>query len=246
LLGGDRSVVRVFIVAGVRIHRDALIRLLDGKGRLEVIGDARDVRTAVAQAAATGPDLFLVDTATVDGLSEIRAVREALPAIKVVALGVPESVDDLLGFAEAGVSSYVTSEQSLDELVAAIERAARGEVLASPRVTAALLQRVADLAAGRTPAYQDARLTAREIEIVELIDRGLSNKQIAQALCIELATVKNHVHHILAKLKVKRRAEAAARWRFEPTRSARSHARSNGGLAVVGLSGGESGVDSRT
>jgi two-component system nitrate/nitrite response regulator NarL len=246
LTGRDSDVVRVVVVAGVRIHREALVRLLNGKGELEVTGGAPNAQTALAGLGSVEPDLFLLDTATVDCPTAVRVLRTMLPETKIVALGVPDSVDDLLAFAEAGVSSYVTSEQSLDDLVGAIERAARGEVLASPRVTAALLERVGSLAAERVPMPDGVRLTARESEIVELVARGLSNKQIGQELCIELATVKNHVHHILAKLKVKRRAEAAARWRFEPTRSARSHARSNGGLAVVGLSGGESGVDSRT
>jgi two-component system, NarL family, nitrate/nitrite response regulator NarL len=234
--------VRVFVVAGVRIHRDALVRLLHGKGELQVIGSAANAATAITAVGSAEPHLFLVDTATVDCPSAVRALRTAIPAAKIVALGVPESVDGLLAFAEAGVSSYVTSEQSLDDLVAAIEGAACGEVLASPRVTAALLERVGSLAAERGPMPEDVRLTSREAEIVELIARGLSNKQIGQALCIELATVKNHVHHILVKLKVKRRSEAAARWRSGATQAARVRAAANGGLAMVGLSGGESGV----
>lgn len=234
--------VHVFIVAGVRIHRDALTRLLHGKGELEVIGHAPDAPSALAALRAVEPDLFVVDTATVDCPAAVRALRTALPPAKIVALGVPEKIDDLLAFAEAGVSGYVTSEQSLDDLVAAIERAARNEVLASPRVTAALLERVGSLAAERLPMPDDVRLTARESEIVELIARGLSNKQIGQTLCIELATVKNHVHHILVKLKVKRRADAAARWRSGATQAARVRAGTNGGLAMVGLSGGDAGV----
>ena len=226
--------VRVFIVAGVRIHRDALVRLLDGQGRLEAIGSAADVSSILRHTAGIDPDLVLVDTTTVECPAGIRAIREAVPAAKVVALGVPESVDEILSFAEAGASGYVTREQSLDDLIAAIEHAARGEVLCSPRVAAALLERVAALAAERTPAPHRPVLTARELEILELIDRGLPNKQIARELCIELATVKNHVHHILAKMKVTRRAEAAARWRSAPTRAPREHAGANGGLAAAG------------
>jgi two-component system, NarL family, nitrate/nitrite response regulator NarL len=242
LTGRDSDVVRVFVVAGVRIHREALVRLLNGKGELEVTGDAPNAQTALAGLGSVEPDLFLLDTATVDCPTAVRVLRMMLPETKIVALGVPDGVDDLLAFAEAGVSSYVTSEQSLDDLVGAIERAARGEVLASPRVTAALLERVGLLAAERAPLPDGVRLTARESEIVELIARGLSNKQIGQALCIELATVKNHVHHILVKLKVKRRAEAAARWRSGATHAARIRSATNGGLALVGLSGGDAGV----
>jgi two-component system nitrate/nitrite response regulator NarL len=203
--------IRVFVVSGVRIHRDALGRLLEG--RVGVIGTGPDADAFDASRADTWPDVVLVDTATVECPAAIRAVRRAVPGAKVLALGVPESLDEVIAYAEAGVSSYVTTEQSPDELVAAIESATRGEAQCSPQVAAALLERLASLAAEREPAATTIPLTAREQEIIALIELGLSNKQIALELCIELATVKNHVHHILAKLNVKRRAEAAARWR---------------------------------
>ena len=214
----EPAAIRVFVVAGVRIHREALGRLLDGRESLRVAG------SGPAADAEALPDVVLVDTATVECPAAIRAARDAVPGAKVVALGVPESLDELLTFAEAGVSSYVTCEQSPDELVAAIESTARGEALCSPRFAAALLERVAALASEHEPAPAAVRLTAREQEIIALIDDGLSNKQIARELCIELATVKNHVHHILEKLKVTRRADAAARWRAQATQTrARAH-----------------------
>jgi DNA-binding NarL/FixJ family response regulator len=224
--------IRVYVVAGVRIHRDALGRLLEGRRSLGVIGTGPDA-DAFAGAPADGwPDVVLVDTATVDCPAAIQAVRRVVPGAKVLALGVPESLDELLAYAEAGVSSYVTREQSPDELVAAIESAARGEALCSPRVAAALLERIASLASAREPAVATVRLTAREQEIITLIDLGLSNKQIARELYIELATVKNHVHHILAKLKVTRRADAAARWRARAPGLVRNGRSANGFVAI--------------
>jgi DNA-binding NarL/FixJ family response regulator len=228
-------VIRVFVVAGVRVHREALGRLLDGRGSLALVGTGADACAASGAFDGAPPELVLVDTATVECPASIRAIRNVIPGVKVVALGVPESVEDLLAYAEAGVSSYVTRDQSLDELIAAIERAARGEVVCSPRVAAALLERIAALASGQKPSGLEVPLTSREVEIVELIDRGLSNKQIGIELCIELATVKNHVHHILTKLKVARRAEAAARWRsLHPALVSRAHAGGNGGFAPRG------------
>jgi two-component system, NarL family, nitrate/nitrite response regulator NarL len=220
------NAIRVFVVAGVRIHRDALGRLLEG--RVGVIGTGPDADAFGGSTPDTWPDVVLVDTATVECPAAIRAVRRAVPGAKVLALGVPESLDELLAYAEAGVSSYVTCEQSPDELVAAIESATRGEALCSPRVAAALLERLASLASEREPAEVTIPLTAREQEIIGLIDLGLSNKQIARELCIELATVKNHVHHILAKLNVTRRADAAARWRAGTPRLARPGRSVNG------------------
>jgi len=107
----------------------------------------------------------------------------------------------------------VPRDGTLADLRAVIESVARGEVVCSPRIAASLLRRIADLAAEREPPPPELRLTSREIEIVELIDQGLSNKEIAQRLSIALPTVKNHVHSILDKLHVHRRAEAAARLR---------------------------------
>jgi two-component system, NarL family, nitrate/nitrite response regulator NarL len=225
------NAIRVFVVAGVLIHREALGRLLDGKRSLGVIGTGPDADAFAGSPADAWPDVVLVDTATVDCPAAIQAVRRVVPGTKVLALGVPESLDELLAYAEAGVSSYVTREQSPDELVAAIESAARGEALCSPRVAAALLERIAALASERGPAAAAVPLTAREQEIIALIDLGLSNKQIARELYIELATVKNHVHHILAKLKVTRRADAAARWRTgAPALVPPARAHSNNGL----------------
>jgi len=109
-----------------------------------------------------------------------------------------------------GIAGFVTSEASVAELVAAIESVARGESLCSPSVVAALLRRLGSLARSWAEADPTQPLTRREREILELIDEGLSNKQIAQRLRIELPTVKNHVHNILGKLGVRRRAEAAA------------------------------------
>jgi len=119
----------------------------------------------------------------------------------------------VIACAEAGVSGYVTREASLDELTGVVESVARGESPCSPRISALLLRRVAETAGRRTETDAARRLTRREAEIVGLIDEGLSNKQIAGRLSIELATVKNHVHSILEKLQVERRAEAAARVR---------------------------------
>jgi DNA-binding NarL/FixJ family response regulator len=123
---------------------------------------------------------------------------------------VPETEHDVIPCAEAGVAACLPRETTLADLSATIERVAAGESNASPRVAAMLLRRIATLAERNSP---EANLTAREEEILVLIDDGLSNKQIARRLSIELPTVKNHVHNILEKLHVHRRYEAAARMR---------------------------------
>ena len=119
------------------------------------------------------------------------------------------------------VSGYVSREDSLDDLVAVVESVGRGELLCSPRVAASLLRRVASRAGTRWDSAPTHHLTAREAQIGQLIQEGLSNKEIASRLGIEVTTAKNHVHNLLEKLQVHRRAEAVARLRRRATYPAR-------------------------
>jgi DNA-binding NarL/FixJ family response regulator len=144
----------------------------------------------------------------------IRAVAEQAPATRVVVLGLPAGDQALLDCAEAGAAGYVSRDASLADLKAALQSAVLGELRCTPRDAAALLRRVALLAAQRSgPAPTGAALTQREVEIAGLIDGGLSNKEIARRLGIEVSTVKNHVHNILEKLQVHRRGEAVSQLR---------------------------------
>jgi DNA-binding NarL/FixJ family response regulator len=156
------------------------------------------------------PTVVLVDIGPPHGTAMIGVILEASPGSRVIALGMGESESEIIDCAEAGIAGYVAREGSISDLVAAIDSTIRGELPCSPRVAGTLLRRVATLAADRRPQRPGVRLSRRELEVVQLIDDGLSNKEIAQYLCIELATVKNHVHNVLEKLQVRRRSEAAA------------------------------------
>lgn len=207
--------IRVLMVAHIRLYREGLADMLREEPRIEVVGTASGADEAVAALREQEPDVVLLDMAIPDNVWLVRALVAAVPGTKVVALAVPEVEREVLACAEAGVAGYVTREGSIEDVVAAVESVARGEMLCSPRMAATLLQRVATLALERSPQSIEARLTRREIEILDLIDQGLSNKEIARRLTIELSTVKNHVHNVLEKLNVSRRAEAAARVRAE-------------------------------
>lgn len=204
--------VRLVIVAGIRLYREGLANVLAETGRVEVVGAFATADEAIARMAHDAPEIVLLDMAGGDALAAVPGVLAAVPGIKVVALGVADT-SDVLACAEVGAAAYVLRESSVDELVATITGAAREELRCSPRVAAALMGRVARLAA-QTGSGSDSALTAREREIMALIDEGLSNKQIAKRLCIEVATVKNHVHHILDKLGARTRGEAAAKVRY--------------------------------
>jgi DNA-binding NarL/FixJ family response regulator len=203
-------VIRVLIAADVRLYREGLAATLGRAAALSIVGTAADWTQCLARTRELAPDVLLLDTAMPESLAAARSVGAASPEVRVVAFGILEEGTELIEFAQAGVAAYVTRDASLDELVASIGSAARGESVLSPRLAAALLQHVASLAVRKPGDGPERRLTTRELQILSLIDEGLSNKQIARQLSIEVATVKNHVHHILEKLEVSRRADAAA------------------------------------
>jgi two-component system, NarL family, nitrate/nitrite response regulator NarL len=209
-----RPRIETFVLVSVRLYRDGIADALREDDRFSVVGSTASLESADEQLIALSrpPEVALIDAGIPDGTRTAHALRRVWPQARIVALAVREVDEDVVAWVEAGVSGLVSRDATLAELLDAIEAAAHDEVLTTPSVAAALLRRVAALANERTNGG-DAVLTRREREIIRLIDDGLSNKEIAASLRIELATVKNHVHHILVKLGVRRRAEAAALFR---------------------------------
>jgi DNA-binding NarL/FixJ family response regulator len=203
-------VIRLLVLGDVRLHREGLAALFEGDGRVAVtaVASTTDDLSAVAESV----DVVVVDSATYDEPEQIRAVAAALWQ-PIVALGVPTDERRVIAFAEAGVLGFVERNASLDELVASIVCAAEGQASFPPPIATTLLRRVTRLTSERV-SPDAAGLTARERQIVEIIAEGLSNKEIAARLSIEVATVKNHVHNILEKLQVSRRSEAVTRLRL--------------------------------
>ncbi|MEV5409808.1 response regulator transcription factor [Thermopolyspora sp. NPDC052614] len=204
--------VRVFILAKVRLYREGLAQSLADRASISVVGSAAELDEALNKVEGLRPDILLLDLGVADGPPAARRIRGAAPGMKVVALAVSEDAQDIIRWAESGMSGYVTIDGTISDLVATVERAARGEVVCPPHVTACLMRRLADLSVGEAPQpVRSGVLTSREHEIADLIRQGLSNKEIARSLHIALPTVKNHVHNILRKLNVERRADMAAK-----------------------------------
>ena len=206
----------MMIVADIRLYREGLAQVLSRcDGRLRVIRAAASLDEAITLLPTLLPDVVLVDAASPGALPGIRRIVDSFPSVNVVALGVADADNAVLACAEAGVAGYVVRDGTVDDLVESIESAARGELRCTPRVAATLLRQVARLATEREVGGE-RQITRREQQILDLVDQGLSNKEIASHLCIEVATVKNHIHNILEKLNVRRRGEAAARMRGRP------------------------------
>ena len=211
------SCIRIVLVASVRLYRDGLAAALAERAGFAVAGVAADADGALAAVQGARPDVVLLDIGTPGATGLVRAIRAAHDEARIVAFAVDECERDIEVCAEAGVTGFVTRDVTVDGLAAAIDAAERGELACSPRAAALLFRRVAALStvshALRTERTLLATLTLREREIASLLAAGRSNKEIGRALTIEVATVKNHVHHILEKLRVGTRAEAAVRMR---------------------------------
>jgi two-component system, NarL family, nitrate/nitrite response regulator NarL len=202
--------VRICVISDIRIHRDGLnaaLTPLDGIAVVGVFGGDDDTPSRIA-ALSPPPEVILFDLSVKDRMALVTATHRAVPAARLVALGVDDFEPEIVACAEAGMSGFLSREATIDELAGVITSVVRNELVCSPSVAAKLFRRVA-VSATVAPAGALAVLTAREREVLALIREGLANKEIAGQLQIAEATVKNHVHHLLEKLQVKRRIQAA-------------------------------------
>jgi len=215
---------RIFILSNVRLYREGVALMLSRTGAVAIVG-AGAPPDAVARIAELRPDVVVLDASSENGLSLARQVRDLASGSKIVAFALSGVDQDVIACAEAGISAFVTRDGSPEDLVDAVHQAMRGEFVCSPRLTGLLLGRVATLSAQHAPASAAGALTQREREVGLLVEQGLSNKEIARRLHVGTATIKNHVHNILEKLRVRRRGEVAALMRGErfPGAAAFSH-----------------------
>ena len=202
--------VSALVISEICFFREGIVAALEEAPEIGTVTEAAQAPEPEGGGAAA--DVVVVDLATAQSLSVIAAVRRAVPDARIVALGADRE-EQALACARASVSGFVTRDQSLDELVSAVVEVGRGRELCPPSVGVLLLRVMGGNAASKS-GRGDA-LTDRELDVVKLLERGLSNKEIAAALVIEPATVKNHVHNVLRKLNVHRRGQVAALGRLE-------------------------------
>jgi two-component system nitrate/nitrite response regulator NarL len=199
--------MNVLIVSDVRLHREGLAALLDRVPTVNVVG-AVDVNGALHHPSRRKTDAVLLDVAPPECLKIVHPLHRSRRRIRVIAIGVREVESEVLACAAAGIDGYVPVNAAADDLVAVLDGVMRQELVCSPKVAASLYNCVGLL---RTVSAEP--LTVRELEVIDLMNEGLSNKEIARRLGIEASTAKNHVQNILLKLNVHRRGQAAAKLR---------------------------------
>lgn len=203
---------RLTVVSEDTLFRESLVGLLSEVERFELIDQGAAFSGAVARAKRQGPDLLVVDarSAQDDALALLEAAGRELAGVKVVVVGGGGDGSDAMPFVEAGAAGYVAASASLDELYRALDLAPDGRAACSPPLAYSMFSRLAELSQAHQQSQRlDAlTLTPRELEVLELIAEQLSNKTIAARLSLSIYTVKNHVHRILRKLQVERRADA--------------------------------------
>lgn len=203
------GVIRVLVVSDVRLYREGLSRLLAATGRVEVVAAVADVLAGVRTGRRLAPRVLVVHMVSQAGTGVVQELAAGVPDAKIVVLALRQEGAEIISYAQAGASGYLSLEGSLDDLVLTIEGVTKGEAFVSPRVAGALFRHV-QAAAENQRRSERAPLTRREVEVVAFVERGLTNREIARSLGISPATVKNHVHAILAKLELSCRTEAAA------------------------------------
>jgi two-component system NarL family response regulator len=207
------GVIRVLIADDHELFRHGLEQALGTEADIEVVGEASNGEEAAERAAALAPDVVLMDVRMpgVNGVEAAAQIRDVRPDARIVMLTSSDDERDLFAAVRAGASSYLLKRVSIDDLAEAIRAAHRGEGRIDPTLVPTLLREFAAL----SQRYDDdaeggeRRLTEREIEVLRLVARGMSNKEIASELVIAENTAKNHVRNILEKLRLRSRTEAA-------------------------------------
>jgi two-component system, NarL family, response regulator LiaR len=201
---GERMAIRVVIADDHAVVRKGIRELLSDEADIEVVGEARDGREAVALAVRLRPDVVIMDIAMpeLNGVEATRELRANAPDVRVLALTAYDDDPYVYGLLDAGATGYVLKTAEGRDVVRAVRTVAAGQPTLDPAITPRLIARLT-----QPTAVGDA-LTDREIEVLRLAARGLTNKQIGGELAISSRTVQNHLASVYAKLGVASRTEA--------------------------------------
>lgn len=203
--------IRVLLVDDHTLFRSGIKALLQRYPEFEVVGEASDGVEGIKRVAALLPDVVLMDLNMpgLSGLEAVQLITQDTPQVNVVMLTVSEDAEDLADALRAGARGYLLKNIDAEFLVQAIKRAANGEPVMAESMTAKLMQQFRSISSHSAPLQEKDKLTPREREILLLLARGDSNKEIARQLNVAESTVKIHVQNILKKLNLTSRVQAA-------------------------------------
>jgi len=209
-----KGAVRIIIIHRKRLFREGLAFVLSQQQGMAVVSSVAKACEVLGEMARLRPDVILIELSLPerDGLGDLRQIRRTFPDVaKILMIGLSELASDVLACIEAGASGYLPQEASLEDLISSIRAVAAGETFCSPKVAGFLFTHITQQARERErlQALNLTHLTRRGHEVIALLEEGLSNKEIAVRLQIELQTAKNHVHNILEKLQLDSRREVA-------------------------------------
>ncbi len=214
--------INLSIVSEARFVGESLAECLSRDVRLSICGAFQSWAEALGGGVRERLDMVLLDRDLPEGLSTVKLIRGTAPGILIVVIALCETAEEVIAWAEAGVTGYVPKHESLAQLAPLLLRIARGEQTCSARVAAGLLHHASERRAPQSVGCP-TDLTVREAQIIELIAAGMSNKDIARHLKIGLPTAKTHVHNLLGKLRLQRRSQAAS-WIRSRRNGAAEHA----------------------
>jgi DNA-binding NarL/FixJ family response regulator len=209
---GEADVIRVVIADDQALFRRGLYVVLGTEDHIEVVAEAENGEEAVAKVTELAPDVVLMDVRMprINGIEAARRIRDLSPSTRILMLTVSDEEDDLYEAIKAGANGYLLKEISVEEVAEAIRAVVQGQSLISPSMASKLLNEFNSLAkkAEERQQYPAPTLTSRELEVLKLVAKGMSNREIADGLFISENTVKNHVRNILEKLHLHSRMEA--------------------------------------
>jgi len=205
------DVIRVLVVDDQDLFRSGLAMMLDSEDGIEVVGQAGDGAEAASKAAETVPDVVLMDVRMPrrSGIEATGQIKEELPSTKILMLTVSDDEADLYDAIKAGASGYLLKDAALEEVLEAIRSVHEGQSTISPSMASKLMTEFAAISKKQeTKPQTGPKITDREMEVLRLVAKGHSNREIAKELYISENTVKNHIRNILEKLQLHSRMQA--------------------------------------
>ena len=208
--------MNIIVLTPVRLLGEGLAACFSSRSDMRVLAVVNDLANLRDTLSALEIHVVLIDVTQGVDLFDVRAIASEWPEVPLVALGLNEQRQEVIRCGRAGFAGYVARDASIDALCSALSEIVAGRLACPPEIAGGLLRALFRTEPSPDQSDLDLALTRREGEVLELLGRGFSNKEIANELCLSVATVKHHVHHVLEKLQLQRRAQAMRRVRDAP------------------------------